>query len=140
MNCVPHWRNSRPSATPSRPAAPVMSKTEMRAWALEQFARLDDMMTRTTVDLHDRQLVESFVRRIEIDPETKTGVVYIAPDLKDALDHISTRQPIGERMEKIEQLHVISIQQRTDQHHRIWLNDPSRSIRRRVAGQNARYG
>jgi DNA invertase Pin-like site-specific DNA recombinase len=78
------------------PTAPAMSADQLRAWALEQFARIDDLMTRTTVDLQDRQLVEAFVRRIEIEPETKTGTIVLVPDLKDALDHISTRRPIGD--------------------------------------------
>ena len=55
-------------------------------------------MARTTVDLQDRQLVEAFVRRIEIEPETKTGTIVLVPDLKDALDYISTRRPIGDMM------------------------------------------
>jgi hypothetical protein len=80
------------------PTAPAMSADQLRAWALEQFARIDDLMTRTTVDLQDRQLVEAFVRRIEIEPETKTGTIVLVPDLKDALDHISTRRPIGDFM------------------------------------------
>lgn len=48
--------------------------------------------------LQDRQLVEAFVRRIEIEPETKTGTIVLVPDLKDALDYISTRRPIGDGM------------------------------------------
>src|SRR5690606_11030066 len=64
----------------------------------EQFARLDDLATRTTVDLKDRQLVEAFIERIEINPETKTGVIYLLADLEGALLRSSTREPIGDFM------------------------------------------
>ena len=79
-------------------ARPSVSEKELRQWALEQFARLDDLATRTTVDLKDRQMVEAFVDRIEINPEDKTGVVYLMADLESALQRSSTRGPIGDRM------------------------------------------
>lgn len=43
----------------------------------------------------DRQMVEAFVERIEIDPEAWTGVVYLVADLEGALLRSSTRGPIG---------------------------------------------
>jgi DNA invertase Pin-like site-specific DNA recombinase len=81
-----------------QPAVPALSEKELRAWAIEQFARLDDLATRTTVDLKDRQMVEAFVERIEINPEAKTGVVYLMADLEGALLRSSTRGPIGDFM------------------------------------------
>ena len=80
------------------PTEPAMPEQELRAWAMEQFARLDELATRTSVDLKDRQLVAAFVQRIEIDPETKTGVIFIAADLEQAFRQISTRVPIGDFM------------------------------------------
>jgi len=77
-------------------AAPAMSEQELRAWAMEQFARLDELATRTSADLQDRQLVAAFVERIEIDPDAKTGVVFIAADLEQAFRSSSTRVPIGD--------------------------------------------
>ena len=80
------------------PTTPAISEKELRAWAIEQFARLDELATRTTVDLKDRQMVEAFVERIEINPEAKTGVVYLMADLEGALLRSSTRLPIGDFM------------------------------------------
>lgn len=81
-----------------QPAVPALSEKELRTWAIEQFARLDDLATRTTIDLKDRQMVEAFVDRIEINPEAKTGVVYLMADLEGALLRSSTRGPIGDYM------------------------------------------
>ena len=67
----------------------VLSSTQLRQWAEEQISRLEDLATRTEVDLADRTLVESFVQRIEIDPDSKTGVVYLYADLAVAIE--STR-------------------------------------------------
>ncbi len=80
------------------PATPAATEKELRAWALQQFARLDDLATRTTVDLQGRQLVEAFVQRVEVDPDAKTGVVYLYADLEDAWLSGSTRGPIGDFM------------------------------------------
>lgn len=79
------------------PATPALSEKELRGWALDRFLRLDDLLMRTTFELQDRQLVEAFVDRIEVNPETKTGVVYIASDLEEALDR-STRVPMRDFM------------------------------------------
>jgi hypothetical protein len=43
-------------------------------------------------------MVEAFVERIEINPETKTGVIYLLADLEGALLRSSTRLPIGDFM------------------------------------------
>lgn len=83
-----------PPAEP--PATPALSEKELRTWALEQFARLDELAKRNTIDLKDRQMVEAFVERIEINPETKTGVIYLLADLEGPLLRSSTRGPIGE--------------------------------------------
>ncbi|MCL6502298.1 MAG: hypothetical protein K6T86_06395 [Pirellulales bacterium] len=48
-------------------------------------------------EFHDRQLVETFVDRIEINPDTKTGVVHLMADLEAALLRSSTRVPGGEK-------------------------------------------
>ena len=45
--------------------------------------------------LKDRQLVEAFVERIEIDPDTKTGVVVIAADLETGMQDWFIREPLG---------------------------------------------
>jgi len=79
------------------PATPALSEKELRAWALEQFARLDDLATRTDIDLKDRQMVEAFVQRIEINPEAKTGVVVMHGGLEKAYADGSTRLPGGDK-------------------------------------------
>jgi hypothetical protein len=78
------------------PATSALSEKELRTWALEQFSRLDELATRTTIDLKDRQMVEAFVERIEINPETKNGVIYLLADLEGALLCSFTRLPLGE--------------------------------------------
>ena len=40
----------------------------------------------------DRQMVEAFVERLEIKPETKTGVIYLLADLEGALLSRSERR------------------------------------------------
>ena len=79
-------------------ARPAFTETQLRAWANDQFATLDQMAPRANVGLKDRQLVEAFVERIEIDPDTKTGVVVIAADLETAMQAGFTREPIGDYM------------------------------------------
>jgi len=78
-----------------RPAEPAVTEADLRRWAISQFARLEDLATRTTIDIHDRQLIEAFVQRIEINPDAKTGVVILHTDVADAFKANSTRQPIG---------------------------------------------
>ena len=55
---------------------PQFTKKEMREWAKAQFAKLDELADKVDVDLTDRQMVEAFVQKIEIDPDAKTGVVF----------------------------------------------------------------
>jgi DNA invertase Pin-like site-specific DNA recombinase len=73
-----------------RQAKPALSERQLRTWAREQFDRLDELAQRTTVDLQDRQLVEAYVQRIEVFPETSTGIVYLHADLQVALQSCST--------------------------------------------------
>ena len=80
-----------------REQKPALSEQQLRTWAREQFDRLDELAKRTTVDLKDRQLVEAFVQRIEIFPETKTGVVVLHADLESAMQSCSTRVVGGDR-------------------------------------------
>ncbi len=37
------------------------------------------------MDLADRELVESFVEHIEVDPDTRTGVIILQADLQSVL-------------------------------------------------------
>jgi hypothetical protein len=62
----------------------------------ERFTRLDDLATLAAADLHDRQLVETFVDRIEVNPDAKTGVVYLTADRECALLRSSTLLPGGD--------------------------------------------
>jgi DNA invertase Pin-like site-specific DNA recombinase len=79
-----------------REVKPSLSESQLRTWAREQFDRLDELASRTTVDLKDRQLVEAYVQRIEISPETNTGVVVLHADLESAMQSCSTRVVGGE--------------------------------------------
>ena len=62
---------------------PSLSQTQLREWATAQLENMTALADRTEVDLADRQLVESIVRRIEIEPETKTGTVFLHADLSE---------------------------------------------------------
>ena len=75
-------------------AKSALSTKELREWAEARFESLQDLATQTEVDLADRQLVESFVQRIEINPDEKTGVVVLHADLAAAL--ASTRVVSGD--------------------------------------------
>ncbi len=79
----------------NEPTTPAITEAELRVWAQERFAKLDDLATRAVPDLQDRQLVETFVDRIEINPEAKTGIVDLMADLESALLRSSTRLPGG---------------------------------------------
>jgi site-specific DNA recombinase len=75
-------------------APPTLTPQQLRDWANEQFDKLERMADKEEVDLADRQLVEAFVQRIEIDPDARTGVVVLHADLHSVL--ASTRLPGGD--------------------------------------------
>lgn len=64
----------------------------------QRFARLDDLARRAVVDLQDRQLVETFMHRIEINPEAKSSLVYMMAELGSALLRSSPHVPAGDRI------------------------------------------
>jgi rhodanese-related sulfurtransferase len=80
------------------PATPAISEKDLRVWAMEQFARLDELATRTDIDLADRQMLAAFVEKIEVNPDDKTGVVYLHAGLERAFADGSTRLPGGDFM------------------------------------------
>lgn len=63
----------------------AITQQQLRDWATEQFKRLDEIATRTEAKLADRQLVELFVQRVEVDPDAKTATFYLYQDLRDVL-------------------------------------------------------
>ncbi len=73
---------------------PAFTQQQLREWVTEQFNKLDRLANKEQVDLADRQLVEAFVQRIEIEPDSQTGVVILHPDLESVL--ASTRVLGGE--------------------------------------------
>ncbi|GIX05038.1 MAG: hypothetical protein KatS3mg114_0907 [Planctomycetaceae bacterium] len=64
---------------------PPLTPQQLRDWANEQFDKLERMADKEEVDLADRQLVEAFVQRIEINPDARTGVVVLHADLHSVL-------------------------------------------------------
>jgi hypothetical protein len=66
-------------------APPPLTPEQLRDWANEQFDKLERMADKEEVDLADRQLVEAFVQRIEINPDARTGVVVLHADLHSVL-------------------------------------------------------
>jgi DNA invertase Pin-like site-specific DNA recombinase len=78
-------------ATKQPKADGLLTERELRAWAKEQLQRLEEVAQKTTVELPDRQLVESYVDRIEVFPETKTGVIVMHADLRSFFESSSTR-------------------------------------------------
>lgn len=75
---------------------PSLTQRQLRDWAKEQFAQLDAIATRVDHTLADRQLVEAFVQRVEVHPETKTATFYIYQDLESVL--ASTRVVGGDQL------------------------------------------
>lgn len=90
------------------PANPEPTEAELRTWALKQFAGLHELTTRTEITLPDRQLVEAYVERIEIDPEAKIGVVILAGGLENAYREGSTHLPTGGMRDKTEGVDCLS--------------------------------
>jgi len=80
------------------PATPAITESDLRAWATEQFTRLDDLATRTDIDLADRQMLAAFVEKIEVNPDDKTGTVFLHAGLERAFADGSTRLPGGDFM------------------------------------------
>ena len=76
---------------------PAFTQQQLRDWAQEQFAKLENLTTRTEVDLADRQLIEAFVQRIEFDPDKSRGVIYLYADLQSAF--ASTRVVGGDDLQ-----------------------------------------
>lgn len=81
----------------------LLTPQQLRDWANEQFDKLERLADKEEVNLADRQLVEAFVQRIEIDPDAKTGVVVLHADLHSVL--ASTRvlggDSRGSRVERV---------------------------------------
>ena len=82
----------------NQPATPQFTEKDLRAWATERLAKLNELHTKSSIEPEDRELIHAFVDRIEINPETKTGVIYLPADLENAWLRGSTRQPIGDFM------------------------------------------
>jgi hypothetical protein len=66
-------------------AKPDLSSNELRAWAEERLSDCKTSRPNRTSTLADRQFVESFVDRVESNPDEKTGVVLLHADLESGL-------------------------------------------------------
>ncbi|RLS53628.1 MAG: hypothetical protein DWH91_14005 [Planctomycetota bacterium] len=93
-------RQSKPDGLPT--------ERELRAWAKEQLQTLEELAQKTTVDLPDRQLVEAYVDRIEVFPDTKTGVIVMHADLRSFFESSSTRVVGGDDPQTDESARSIS--------------------------------
>lgn len=76
----------------------VMRGRETVAQAVDAFVTTV-IVPRTTIDIHDRQPIEAFVTRIEMNPGTKTGVVWRHTEMADTFQANTSRHPIGDDME-----------------------------------------
>ena len=56
----------------------------MREWASQQLARLEKIAAKTEITLIDRQLIEAFSQRIEVDSNSNTGTIVVCADLEAA--------------------------------------------------------
>jgi hypothetical protein len=74
-----------------QPEQLALAERQWRSWDREQLDRRDELAQRPTVDLPERQLVEAFVRRIELFPATKTGAVVLHGNLKSAVQSSCAR-------------------------------------------------
>jgi len=86
------------AATGPTLAGPAVSEKGLRQWAAERFAAIDRIIAQHSSDLPARQVVESFVDRIEIDPDAKRGVLYLPADAFEAFLRGSTHVALGDFM------------------------------------------
>ncbi|MBU6236384.1 MAG: recombinase family protein [Planctomycetes bacterium] len=82
----------------AKKAIAIPSADELRRWAIERFGRIDEYVCKANPTLQDRQLVEAFVDRIEIEPDAKQATVYLFADLETAYKNGFTRDPRGDEL------------------------------------------
>lgn len=73
----------------------ALFEMELRMWALDRLSRLDELPGRNTAAEKDRQIVEPFIGRIEINPVADTVGVYLVVDLESALLRGLKIAPLG---------------------------------------------
>jgi DNA invertase Pin-like site-specific DNA recombinase len=80
------------AASPPPPALDVPDAATLRSWALEKLARLQEAVSPGAATIDLRAAVHEFVDRIEIDPHTRTGTMYMPADMHAALEASFIRQ------------------------------------------------
>jgi hypothetical protein len=73
----------RAEAAPEMPkAAAPLDEASLRRWARERFNAIDRAVEHGPADPTGslRRLVKAYIDRIEIDPTSKSGVLYLPPD------------------------------------------------------------
>lgn len=69
-----------------------VNEAALREWAAEKLERLGDALDGNLSPLETRQLVHSYVARIEIDPHAYCGTMFMVPDALALLEAESTRR------------------------------------------------
>ncbi len=73
------------------------TESDLRDWATDRFRRIDKIITGRSATPEARRLVNTFVDRIEIDPQVKRGTIYLPADAMACLEReVSTRGAHGE--------------------------------------------
>jgi len=70
----------------------LLNETALRKWATEKLERLGDALDGNLSPLETRQVVHSYVARIEIDPHAYRGTMFMVPDALALLEAESTRR------------------------------------------------
>jgi len=76
----------------SRPERPTLDQAALRKWATQKLERLGDALNGNLSSLETRQLVHSYIARIEIDPHAYCGTMFMVPDALALLEAESTRR------------------------------------------------
>ena len=66
-------------------------ETSLRAWARSKFTDLESAIRTSDATWESRQIIQSYIDRIEIDPETKRGTLYMPADAVSCLDREAIR-------------------------------------------------
>jgi hypothetical protein len=71
-------------------AQPALDEKALVKWAAERFATLDKLLAGGEINPQGRALIETFIIRVEVDPDAKQGVIIVPADLQAALERSST--------------------------------------------------
>ena len=64
----------------AKPSKMPLKESDLRTWAMQQLGLLDKVVTKTATIVEARSFIHLVVHRIEIDPTTRMGILYLPED------------------------------------------------------------